>query len=568
MNKALLLLKKFLDLFGLKPVDIIIFLLMIMVAWPVIDKATFPSDSRSEVRNYTTLTYCSEQDPQCQPGVADLDYVVNIAEQVHEEAYGYRRSKIVSVKLEEVKIKLNNTAKDSFEEDIFLYSDSNGNGEYDSSDQKVARSFLKNKNLIFEDLNYVIKQIVDEGSETSDRDEDTRARRKFFIVSENKEIVFPKLEELDEFGEVVKTPLIKSIETKAIDLDANNSELNGDSSFADLTLFSDIEKKSISRQEFLASNDMFEASDDDKLVLKSGTYDIDENLIIPSGLQVEIQAGAKIRIAAGKNFISYSPMDILGEESNKVVIEKKDNEPFETFSIIGQTKGFGEVTVRHLDVSGGYQADINGAFLSGMFNVYRADFVTVLDSKFTGGTADDGLNIKNAPIRLERNIFDSNNADAFDGDFVEGDIKYNLFVNNGNDSLDFSGSNVNIQYNRIEGSGDKCISVGEATTLFASQNILNGCFIGAEVKDKSDAVFSNNVISNNTKTAFSAYIKKPFFGEPKLSYSENVILGNPEEAIDLALQAESSNNITSGNINDLRRQLPWLEQALQNSPSL
>jgi len=60
-------------------------------------------------------------------------------------------------------------------------------------------------------------------------------------------------------------------------------------------------------------------------------------------------------------------------------------------------------------------------------------------------------------------------------------------------------------------SGDKCISIGERSEdLIVSNNVLDGCKIGIEVKDASTPKIMDNVIQNN-EIGINAYLKKPIF---------------------------------------------------------
>lgn len=220
----------------------------------------------------------------------------------------------------------------------------------------------------------------------------------------------------------------------------------------------------------------------------------------------------------------------------------------------------------YLTVRGGSEAEINGAYMSGMFNVYRSELVTVENSSFYGAEADDGLNIKNSKISVKNNYFEGNSADAFDGDYIIGEISNNLFIDNGNDSLDFSGSDLDIQYNNIINSGDKCISVGEGTKARIKFNILDSCQIGVQVKDSSDATIINNLIIDNSQSAINAYIKKYFFGPPTLSYDDNAIIGNQSVATGLAADIDNSGNIITGTVDNLKKDNSWVQQIYQKAP--
>ena len=64
---------------------------------------------------------------------------------------------------------------------------------------------------------------------------------------------------------------------------------------------------------------------------------------------------------------------------------------------------------------------------------------------------------------------------------------------------------------RISNSGDKGISVGEASRLWAINNVLENNVIGVEAKDKSIAVLINTTLRHNQQ-ALHAYRKNWRYG--------------------------------------------------------
>ena len=71
---------------------------------------------------------------------------------------------------------------------------------------------------------------------------------------------------------------------------------------------------------------------------------------------------------------------------------------------------------------------------------------------------------------------------------------------------------ANITGSHFKNNGDKGISVGENSQLYAVNNTLKGNLIGVQSKDRSTAILLNQTFTNN-KTALHAYKKNWRYGE-------------------------------------------------------
>ena len=100
-------------------------------------------------------------------------------------------------------------------------------------------------------------------------------------------------------------------------------------------------------------------------------------------------------------------------------------------------------------------------YLSGMLSAYniKSTFInhcTFKNSKKTI-TGDDAVNIKKGSVLIKNSIFEGNEGDAVDFDFVENGsgIFYSIFDNNLNDGIDVSGSKIDLEGNVIRNNQDK-----------------------------------------------------------------------------------------------------------------
>ena len=495
----------------------------------------------------STLVYCSElSDERCNPGVWTFNYVAENRQPSTANLYGYDDTGEFELKIDEVEIKLNKTHKKTIESDLCIYRD-DGDELIGVADEKIVCATKDKKTILFEGMNVVVP------SELDDDNESYSVEETFFIVPEQPQNYHAV--DKEDAGEIVLEPLIKSSDVRALNTQSN-SEIAHKSSHVNRSVFEHTELSRVSKEEFLDGHSEFTDSGSNRLKLSRDII-MSEDVVIPPGLVLTIEAGVAISIDKGLSFLSYSPVNILGSKDSPVTISSSGEDPYGTFSVLGDSSWDETLTVSYVRVSNGSQDEINGAFMSGQMNFYRVGSVAISNSDFSFAKADDGLNVKNSKVIMRNNKFGNNSADAFDGDFVTGVIEDNVFVDNGNDGLDFSGSTISPARNIIVRSGDKCVSVGEASVVTLEFNVFDGCLISVEAKDSSRAIVKNNIVVNSREVAFSSYIKKSFFGEPTLEYYDNLIYGNSSEVSGLVDYYE--NNQREHDVDNLKMDNKWYD---------
>lgn len=296
--------------------------------------------------------------------------------------------------------------------------------------------------------------------------------------------------------------------------------------------------RAVIRNEFLEKYPQFYSPDDATLTLGPGVYSFGESVLIPAGFRVRIQPGTSIYLGGGASFVSWSPIVARGEKYAPILVRRfSPQKPFGVFAAVntGAQKNY----FSYFDLEGGFQDRVKGIALKGQMSIHNSD-VEIRNSRFSGASADDAINIVYRDALITDSLFENNASDNIDFDFVRGTIAHSTFKNpdggSNGDAIDLSGSNVEIAGNIIEGCGDKGLSVGEHSFARVRGNTIIGCAIGAAVKDSSEAFFVRNTFLFN-KTAIEAYQKKPIFGGGKIWMAESVVWGNGN---DVSLDAKSS----------------------------
>jgi hypothetical protein len=150
--------------------------------------------------------------------------------------------------------------------------------------------------------------------------------------------------------------------------------------------------------------------------------------------------------------------------------------------------------------------------LSGGVVFYESD-VDFTHAAFTGHSGEDALNVVRSSFDIRHTLFDNAASDAFDADFSRGELTDVEFKNighhrGGGDGLDISGSSVTAKRCSFTHINDKAISVGEKSTINATDCSINNATTGIACKDGSQMSLADTTIENVSSVGVMAYVKK------------------------------------------------------------
>jgi hypothetical protein len=246
--------------------------------------------------------------------------------------------------------------------------------------------------------------------------------------------------------------------------------------------------------------------DEHQVTIPKGVWVIDHPLTIDSDRILFVEKGAHVEFKNGASIICYGGIKSLGSE----------NEPVHFFSneggqgiLVLNSKVRSSLTYTVFDGLSNFEID--NWKLPSAVTFYRSnvdlDYVRFNNNK----RGDDYLNIFRSEFTLSNSSFVKTNADAFDGDFVTGQINNVNFDSIGNDALDFSGSSVIIVNSKISHVQDKAISGGERSYITASNVEISDCEIAINSKDDSHVDIEGSSI-NNCVVAYAVFMKKTEYG--------------------------------------------------------
>lgn len=272
------------------------------------------------------------------------------------------------------------------------------------------------------------------------------------------------------------------------------------------------------RQELFANNSYkntgFFQVKGDTLLVAGGKHVLNRKIVIPQGKLLLFEAGSSVDLIDSAAILSFSPVFMQGSKEKPVQVFSSDSTGM-GISVF-QTPIRNQLSYVHFENL--HSFSYKGWALSGAVNFYQSD-VDVEYACFESNFSEDALNIIDADFSLQHGYFSHIFSDAFDGDFVRGQVSDTYFENITNDAMDFSGSRVQISNCSVNGTGDKGVSAGENSQLLIDGLTIENALIGMASKDMS-TITANKIAISNAKYGLIAFQKKAEYGPASISVQE------------------------------------------------
>lgn len=274
----------------------------------------------------------------------------------------------------------------------------------------------------------------------------------------------------------------------------------------------------------------------------TGDINVLEDRVYAKNQQVVIEPGTTFRMAKGRSLIFYGKVTINGTQENPVIFKPLvDGQPWG--SIVIQGASASGSSLKHVQVSGGSVTTQRLISYPGQLNIHDVDTFVLENCLISNNKiGDDSLHVAYSKGRISNCQFESTAFDALDMDISEVTVSGSRFHNIGNDALDVMTSSIEIYDVEVDGAGDKCISVGEASKVRVVNSKLNHCQIGIAVKDESEAYMEDIEFYGNKESAISLYRKNARYS------SGGVIDGMRLHGIsekDISLDKDSASRLTA-----------------------
>ena len=252
---------------------------------------------------------------------------------------------------------------------------------------------------------------------------------------------------------------------------------------------------------------------DKTLRIAAGDHTIGRDIVVPTGMTLTIGAGTTLRFAPGIAIIAHGPLAFKGTAEAPITLRPSNAK--KGWQGIAVMRAGARSELRHTRVIHTTGVAKPGWSLTGGVTFYESD-VDVVATTFKGHNGEDALNIVRSDFVIDGTTFDTTLSDAFDSDFSTGKVTKSTFINigtaGGGDAIDTSGSVVEITDVTFRQVSDKAISAGEASTVTASDIVIDDTGTGLASKDRSTLTASKISIRGAKFAALTAYIKKPEYG--------------------------------------------------------
>jgi hypothetical protein len=257
-----------------------------------------------------------------------------------------------------------------------------------------------------------------------------------------------------------------------------------------------------------------------EITFHKGSWQVDSDIVIPTGITVNFEAGCELHFAPDVVLLSFSAFQAAGTESEPVV-----------FTAMGETwPGMividaGEQSVLdHVIVEKTCGIKRGGWILTGGITFYRSP-VIVRNSTLQDSVVEDAINVIRTTFTFDHLNILRTPSDAFDSDFANGEIIDSHFEDIGGDAVDISGAYVEVKDTTMLNITDKGLSAGEDSHIIAENLALENVGIGGAAKDLSTLEMRDCTILNARVAGLAAYIKKSVYG-PSSIKAENVQILN------------------------------------------
>jgi hypothetical protein len=278
----------------------------------------------------------------------------------------------------------------------------------------------------------------------------------------------------------------------------------------------------------LAELSSFLSEDNRTFFLPAGDHLFTSSVFIPPEYKLVIAPGATLSFSENSVLASRSPIIAIGTAESPIAFTST-NESWPGILLAQAKEDSHFEHVKFNKISGiGKEPNPNGITSNGWS---MTGAVTIYEStshfsscSFDGLITEDALNIISSSFSLDSCTFGNLFSDAFDGDFVNGEVRNCTFSDIKGDGVDFSGSQVSVINCTFADVKDKAISIGEGSQVSVKTSNIDRVSFGIVSKDLSQATISDCKIADAGIAGFSAYQKKNSFGPAQMKISNSQVV--------------------------------------------
>jgi hypothetical protein len=273
-----------------------------------------------------------------------------------------------------------------------------------------------------------------------------------------------------------------------------------------------------------------------RLIVTAGSYRVVEDLILPAGYGLVLEAGVELRMLPRRSILVRGPLVASGEPQRPIRVRRAPGEePWGTLAVQGRGVSVPgpepprpQVEMRHVVIEGGAGDHLRGAEYTGQLSVHHAD-LTLERAMLTGARASDALSVRYGRVAIRDARFADNEADGVDLDHSEGSIRRALFGGGRRgDGLELSGSDVSIEDSIFHRDGRRCLNATEGAAVRLRGSLLRGCSVGVTSRDSAHVEVRESVFHTNTR-GFGASRRNEVFGGGTIQAEDLILVSTGSE---------------------------------------
>jgi hypothetical protein len=261
-------------------------------------------------------------------------------------------------------------------------------------------------------------------------------------------------------------------------------------------------------EQFMLDTNLFSIQNN-VLTFHEGNHQISRLIYIPSKYEVVFKPNTQIDFINHGGLIINNSTKMVGDAKNKITFTSSDSTSMGITILQAKI-----VEIQHVDFLNQGNLNYHGWILTGALSIYEST-VNLSHLTIRGNRCEDALNLIRSNFTMTSCTIEETKGDAFDADFCVGWLNNCSFKNTGNDAVDFSDSKIQLENCKITAIGDKGISVGEGSHVFATDVEINGCLTGMASKDGS-ILWASTVSINDAEVGVAIFMKKPQYTGSKM----------------------------------------------------
>ncbi|MBI9051157.1 MAG: hypothetical protein JEZ00_17170 [Anaerolineaceae bacterium] len=262
------------------------------------------------------------------------------------------------------------------------------------------------------------------------------------------------------------------------------------------------------------------------LTFQRGSWQVDEDIVIPAGLTVKVEAGCQLYFSSDTVLLSFSALQAQGTQQEPVIFSASTD----TWPGLVVINAEDESLLEHVIIEKTGGIERGGWILTGGVTFYRSPLV-LRNATLQDSMVEDAINVIRTTFLFDHLTIQRTPSDAFDADFANGEIVSSHFEDIGGDAVDTSGAVVSILDTTMLNIVDKGLSAGENSQMSAENVSMTNMGIGGAAKDLSTLTMHNVVIENARVAGLAAYIKKSVYGPSTIEAVDVDILNSSTKTL-------------------------------------